>query len=683
MNVRNATLALACALALAGTSYGEVGIFDGNKDLGRPGQDPRLPGSASYDSGTGTYTVTGGGSDWWTAGEFGHFVYKPLAGDFRIETNIEILLPADLTKMDNWLKAGLAIRNDVDNGSGNEREIGFSLAATNPNRSDGKRQTFQWRLDSAWDQYSSAPSGVAQPNDGSLKLALQRVMLPIANGETASFIEGFVDRGAGWVKLGGQWSDNLAESPFVGLMLTAHRNGTTDITQSAEYTNVTLTSPIAPDPLTLPRHPGDAVSVGKTPQQGLWAIREVTDNGTMGNIDQVVASLKSGTGTIVDHYKPTLNIVDSGGPGKFTADATFGVVEEGIKTKGSVDQLAMLARGVVRVLPGEEGEYTFATNSDDGFELAVNGRMVAAHTAGRTDSQTNGFGTVYLASGDHPIQFLYWEGSGSAHTELMVAKGRFTNNNQSRAWNLVGAAEIPAGPIVAKKAGSITPDGWDVVVLKDGATSLATAVTQVKNYWDTGAGTNIHTANPDLINYTDPNGGGGSKLGYPQTPFPGDNPSAGDDKIALGAKATLDITDPGVYTFYLLADDGAQFRMPDITGWSVPAGQNAAITALTDGFQVTSYQSAGAFGQIDLAAGTYPIEAIMYENTGGSFFSIWAAYGAYSSFNDAFQLLGENIDTSVPMTPYVPAGLRLVPEPGSLSLLGIGALAFGLRRRRA
>jgi uncharacterized protein (TIGR03382 family) len=73
---------------------------------------------------------------------------------------------------------------------------------------------------------------------------------------------------------------------------------------------------------------------------------------------------------------------------------------------------------------------------------------------------------------------------------------------------------------------------------------------------------------------------------------------------------------------------------------------------------------------------------IMNEIGGGAYVGIWAAKGTWTSYNDAFQLLGENIMTQVPTQRE---GLQLVPEPGSiaLGLCGLGLALVGWRRRKA
>ena len=139
MLARRSIPAVLVVLALVGQAMGAIGIFDGSLDLGLPGVDPLLPGSA-VESG-GVYTVTGGGHDWWDLGEHAHFVHKHIGGEFRIEADV-----AWHTNTGNeWKKAGVAIRNDINVGPGNQKEVNFITAATRP---DINRGSFQFRLDS-------------------------------------------------------------------------------------------------------------------------------------------------------------------------------------------------------------------------------------------------------------------------------------------------------------------------------------------------------------------------------------------------------------------------------------------------------------------------------------------------------------------------------------------------------
>jgi uncharacterized protein (TIGR03382 family) len=89
---------------------------------------------------------------------------------------------------------------------------------------------------------------------------------------------------------------------------------------------------------------------------------------------------------------------------------------------------------------------------------------------------------------------------------------------------------------------------------------------------------------------------------------------------------------------------------------------------------------ADSFGRYMLAPGDYTMEAIFNEQGGGAGFFVYVAKGNYNTFDpNLFQLVGAGENTEV----LIPAGLQLVPEPGTASLGLLSALALLSRRRRA
>ena len=131
-----------------------------------------------------------------------------------------------------------------------------------------------------------------------------------------------------------------------------------------DYIELTATS----DPL-----PSLVAPPGPSGGMGYMGIREVIDNGGIGDQDGAYASLTSGAGTIVDYTAPALNIQDSGGAGNFGDDATYGVVTAGLVAKESVDNISLIAKGTVRIPEGQGGDWTFGVNSDDGFTVQFPG----------------------------------------------------------------------------------------------------------------------------------------------------------------------------------------------------------------------------------------------------------------------------------------------------------------------
>ena len=64
-----------------------VGIFKNNADIG----NPKIKGAATFDAGTQTYSIKGGGANvWFNRDEF-HYLYNKLKGDFILTANVKLL----------------------------------------------------------------------------------------------------------------------------------------------------------------------------------------------------------------------------------------------------------------------------------------------------------------------------------------------------------------------------------------------------------------------------------------------------------------------------------------------------------------------------------------------------------------------------------------------------------------
>jgi hypothetical protein len=72
--------------------------------------------------------------------------------------------------------------------------------------------------------------------------------------------------------------------------------------------------------------------------------------------------------------------------------------------------------------------------SSDGVRLRIDGADVIS--AGPTTSADDRFANVFLSSGDHTVELVYFEQTGAAQLELFAAQGQFTTANN--AFRLVG-----------------------------------------------------------------------------------------------------------------------------------------------------------------------------------------------------------------------------------------------------
>ena len=646
MLARRSIPAALVVMVLVGQAMGAIGIFDGSLDLGHPGIDPALPGSAVY--GAGMYTVTGGGSDWWDNGERAHFVHKRIGGAFRIEA--DVVWQGLPTAGNEWKKAGVAIRNDIDTGTGNAKEINFITVATRP---DMNRGSFQFRLDAAENMGNIDIVGT-QPT----RVALQRCY----DAEGDAFVEGFVYYGGAWVRVDGRWAFNLNNIVYVGLFVTSHDNL---VTETADFTNVQFVPPICPT--AFPRKPGRPVSDGErvAPVAGGWGVLEVVDNGTMGSVGDAITSLQSPTGTrhTYDLMGP-INISDTSPQAdakNFPGDGPYGVVSAMLKPAGAVNHIAFLARGQVHI--PESDFWSFYINSDDGDELSVDD---GALTIGSESWSDDSFGSVWLTAGPHNVQVLHREHAGGADVEVAAARGETTDLYDFR---LIGSGD-PGLPPVPSLVPGLVYDPWIHQSLP-GESGMLTNLNQAWTAMLTSTANGTDSVISDIfVNHSDPdNPGGGNSLFAGDHDYPYDQLVAAgtpDDDFAVFILGEIWVSTPGTYYIGFNSDDGAQLTILGLPGpWlSIveDATGNALITSkytpgdtlVTDGFTGWSL----TVGEIYLPAGGWPFEMLIFERNLGAFVELFGG-----SVPGAYGLLMTGPERTIVKPAVAPALDLVLQEP--------------------
>jgi hypothetical protein len=86
-----------------------IGIFDGQSDIG----SAAVPGSATYDAGSGKYTINSAGYNVWYSRDEFRFLWKKLSGDISLAADISFPDPNGYGDR----KAVLIIRQDLDDDS--------------------------------------------------------------------------------------------------------------------------------------------------------------------------------------------------------------------------------------------------------------------------------------------------------------------------------------------------------------------------------------------------------------------------------------------------------------------------------------------------------------------------------------------------------------------------------------
>jgi regulation of enolase protein 1 (concanavalin A-like superfamily) len=76
-----------------------------SRDIG----SPAIAGASSFDQASATFTIDAAGADIWGTSDQFHFVYQPLAGDTVITARVDAL-----AAVDSWSKAGVMIRSSLN-----------------------------------------------------------------------------------------------------------------------------------------------------------------------------------------------------------------------------------------------------------------------------------------------------------------------------------------------------------------------------------------------------------------------------------------------------------------------------------------------------------------------------------------------------------------------------------------
>ena len=84
--------------------------------------NPQIAGRSTYSS--GTFTITGSGSDIWGTSDQFHFVYRPITGDVEIVARIVSIT----TNAHRWSKSGVMIRESLTAQSRHAMMIGSAAA---------------------------------------------------------------------------------------------------------------------------------------------------------------------------------------------------------------------------------------------------------------------------------------------------------------------------------------------------------------------------------------------------------------------------------------------------------------------------------------------------------------------------------------------------------------------------
>ncbi len=394
-------------------------------------------------------------------------------------------------------------------------------------------------------------------------------------------------------------------------------------------------------------------------------------------IRDAVDPLAEGTEPFVNHYDPDSN---AGGGGDWRPDIPILSDDVGVGD----DQYCTLARTIITIAPGDEGEYTLRIRGDDGYGLRIaNGvftsiagnannsidsrdRSVAYFPIGTGDS--NAWAVCNIPAGDHLVEFFGFEGGGGSYQEISWAKGSFNNLNQTNDFALLGDSSAftdgesmwGAFPTVLPPLPGDGESGWSTYIWYDApGGSLGETMNWIR---DTDPAAAVATLLPEL-NHSDDGGNAGRF--NPTAAFPGDpNPGAGTDNIKMLARAIIIAPVDGDYTIQVRSDDGFLFRFADPTNIFHSKNGPGVLhgSAPYEVYFPVGTGDSNTRAAVFLTAGAHEVYYTWWEGGGGAHFEISSAPGVELSQDRAIRTADGCADSHEPVC-WQAAGRR-VPDHG-------------------
>ncbi|MES2594318.1 MAG: LamG-like jellyroll fold domain-containing protein [Verrucomicrobiota bacterium] len=288
--------------------------------------------------------------------------------------------------------------------------------------------------------------------------------------------------------------------------------------------------------------------------------------------------------------------------------------------------------------------FTYDTTASNGQRIYINGIPDATRT-----TVTNTLKVADLILGNHGATTDTSNDFKGRLDDVVVYNTALKGDQILALANGVSPASVPAVNTYFPPASAFgyrgTTGMWGIREIKAypgiAYNSLVSVDRILKAYATTPGGTKVDYWAP-VINFTDDESPG--TLGYfdSEGDFATNTPGA-DDNILMFARCSIKIPTAGNYTFGFRSDDGARLRVVGqrFTGSTRLAGGNADPANMSDVLLFSNGTGdSNTMGVVNLAAGEYDLEFSYWEGGGGCAVEVYAAAGSKTSFDAAFQLIG-------------------------------------------
>lgn len=172
------------------------------------------------------------------------------------------------------------------------------------------------------------------------------------------------------------------------------------------------------------------LGLGFGSRPGVFHVQKISANLEINHIStaEQVVSDPTKQRRVVTEEAATIDYLDNQDEGHFPTSRPF----PGSSFGANEDDFVVFATTDI-VIP-RSGTWTFGISSDDGSQLKIDGKTVIYDPD--PHAVQDSFGSVDLAAGIYPLEFLFYERGGGAEVELFAAEGRHTLFNSQ--FKLIG-----------------------------------------------------------------------------------------------------------------------------------------------------------------------------------------------------------------------------------------------------